>query len=121
MEALNVPQRKAMNVIRGTFQLSPAETEQLALHTGLPADALSSLAAPLPGELLVELQQPRWRFLIRSEAKKLKTDESEARLAVAHEAYALAARQKGEGTNVWRQRLRTIALGHLGSGTSEGG
>lgn len=120
MEALNVPQRKAMNVIRGTFQLSPAETEQLALHTGLPADALSSLAAPLPDELLRELQQPRWRFLIRTEAKKLKTDESEARLAVAREAYALAARQKGEGTNVWRQRLRTIALGHLGSGTNKG-
>lgn len=120
MEALNVPQRKAMNVIRGTFQLSPAETEQLALHTGLSADALSSLAAPLPDELLFELQQPRWRFLIRTEAKKLKTDESEARLAVAREAFALAARQKGEGTNVWRQRLRTIALGHLGSGTNEG-
>jgi hypothetical protein len=120
MEALNIPQRKAMNVIRGTFQLSPAETEQLALHTGLPADALSSLATPLPNELLVELQQPRWRFLIRTEAKKLKTDEPAARLAVAREAYALAARQKGEGTNVWRQRLRTIALGHLGSGTSEG-
>jgi len=120
MEALNVPQRKAMNVIRGTFQLSPAETEQLALHAGLPAEAVSSLAAPLPNELLVELQQPRWRFLVRAEAKKLDTDEPAARLAVAREAYALAARQKGEGTNVWRQRLRTIALGHLGSGTSEG-
>ncbi|MDR6434989.1 hypothetical protein J2790_000110 [Paenarthrobacter nicotinovorans] len=119
MEALNIPQRKAMNFLRGTFQLSPAETEQLALHTGVPPEAVSSLAAQLPNELLIEVQQPRWRFLVQSEARKIGTDESEAQLTVAREAYALAARQKGNGTNVWRQRLRTIALAHLSRGTSE--
>lgn len=120
MDALHVPQRMAMNIVRGNYQLSPGEARQLALHIGSSPDALSSIAEPLPNELLLELQQPRWRLLVRSEAERLKTDEPAARLSVAREAFALAARQSGRDTDMWRQRLRTIALGRLSGGTSEG-
>ncbi|WP_284762111.1 hypothetical protein [Arthrobacter sp. efr-133-R2A-63] len=120
MEALHVPQRKAMNIVRGNYQLSAGEARQLALHIGSSPEALSSIAEPLPNELLIELQQPRWRLLVRSEAESLKIDEHTARLSVARETFALAARQSGRDTDMWRQRLRTIALGRLHGGTSEG-
>lgn len=120
MEALHVPQRKAMNIVRGSYQLSAGEARQLALHIGSSPDALSSIAEPLPNELLIELQQPRWRLLVRSEAESLKIDETAARLSVAREAFALAARQSGRDTDMWRRRLRTIALGRLSGSTNEG-
>jgi hypothetical protein len=120
MDALNVPQRKAMNIVRGNYQLSPGEARQLALYIGSSPEALSSIAEPLPNDLLLELQQPRWRLLVRSEAERLKTDEPAARLSVAREAFSLAARQSGRDTDMWRQRLRTIALGRLNGGTNEG-
>lgn len=118
MDALNVPQRQAMNIIRGRQELTAEEIQQLAAHVGSTPDAISAVAEPLPSDLLLELEQPRWRYLVRTEAQTGKTDESDARLSVARQAFALAARQHGEGRDVWRQRLRTIALGRFSESTS---
>jgi hypothetical protein len=119
MDSLKVPQRQAMNIVRGRHQLTSAEAQELAAHIGSTAEAIQAVAEPLPNDLLLELEQPRWRYLIHSEAQKEKTNEIEARLRIARQAFALAARQHGEGEGVWRQRLRTIALGRLTSLTSK--
>lgn len=118
MEALDVPQRQATNIIRGRQELLAEEIQQLAAHVGSTPDAISAVAEPLPSDLLLELEQPRWRHLVRTEAQSGKTDEADARHNVARQAFALAARQHGEGRNVWRQRLRTIALGRLRESTN---
>lgn len=118
MDALNVPQRQAMNIIRGRQELSAEEIQQLAAHVGSTPDAISAVAEPLPNDLLLELEQPRWRHLVRAEALSGKTDETHARHSVARQAFALAARQHGEDRDVWRQRLRTIALGRLSESTN---
>lgn len=118
MDALNVPQRQAMNIVRGRHPLTDDEAQRLAAHIGSTHEAISAMAEPLPTELLLEMEQPRWKNLVRSEQQSKKSNEIQARLSLAQQAFALAARQSGEGTDAWRQRLRTVALGHTTRSTS---
>lgn len=116
VDALEVPQRQAMDIVRGLRSLTPREAGRLAAFIGSTAEKIMATAEPLPTELLLEIEQPRWRHLVNSELKPDETDETLAQLRIARQAFALAARQSGQGQDVWRQRLRTIALGRQSVG-----
>jgi hypothetical protein len=110
MAALDVRQPQAMDIVRGKHHLATGEAERLAQHVGCTVEEILSTVEPLPEEALVELEQPRWRHLVRSEAAEQGINEPAARVRIGYQALALAARQHGAGEQVWKQRLRTIAL-----------
>lgn len=112
VDALAIPQRQAMDIVRGSHNLTPSEAERLAAFIGSTPAAIMATAEPLPTELLMEIEQPRWRHLVISEMKPDESDEVLPQLRIARQAFALAARQSGQGQDVWHQRLRTIALGY---------
>jgi hypothetical protein len=60
---------------------------------------------PPPAELVIEMYQPRWKLTILDLARRRDLDEAAARMAMANGAFALAARQTGEQTPDWRERL----------------
>lgn len=120
MQTLGVSQQQAMAIARGKHPLRPDEARLLADQSGHSLEEVQSVASPLPEEVLVELDQPRWRALVRDEARRQYLDDDAARLSLGYEAFGLAARQKGSGPDVWRQRLRTIARGRQELGR-EGG
>lgn len=111
MQALGVGQQQAMAIVRGKHPLSFEEANLLAEATGRRMDEIRSITAPLPEEATIELDQPRWRGLIRDESSRHHVDEDTARVSLGYEAFGLAARQQGGGRDVWRQRFRTIARG----------
>ncbi|WP_146116625.1 MULTISPECIES: hypothetical protein [unclassified Arthrobacter] len=111
MQALGISQQQAMAIVRGKHPIGPDEAKLIADHTGNSIEQVQSIASPLPEDLMVELDQPRWRALIRDEVRKQHLDDDAARLSLGYEAFGLAARQKGNGPDVWRHRFRTIARG----------
>jgi hypothetical protein len=106
MDALQIPQPRAMAIRMGKEPLTPEEAEQLALAANLSVDEVLANVAPLPIELQRELQEPRWRKHIRRRATD--GDENSARARLGYEAYQLAARETGQGRERWRQRLEAV-------------
>lgn len=106
MNALRIPQPRAMAIRMGKEPLTPEEAAQLALAASLPVDDVLANIAPLPNELQRELQEPRWRKHIRRRATD--GDEDGARARLGYEAYQLAARETGQGRERWRQRLDAL-------------
>jgi len=106
MNALQVPQPRAMAIRMGKEPLTPEEADQLALAASVPlGDVLANIAS-LPDDLQRELQEPRWRKYIRRRATD--GDEERARSRLGYEAYQLAARETGQGRERWRQRLEAV-------------
>lgn len=66
----------------------------------------------VPAGLVRELAQPRWRNLVRQRWGKDVQTEDAMRRAVAHDIYALAARQTGEQEPSWPDRIRRWAQIH---------
>jgi hypothetical protein len=110
---LQVPQATAMAILRRERPLDPRELERLATATGIPGSEIQPFVPDLPFALLTELEQPRWRRLVQAEAAEADTDEQSARQALGREAFALAARQRGDDDTVWRGRVRMLALARL--------
>ncbi len=108
MNALQISQPRAMAIRTGKEPLTLEEAHRLALTANLPVDDILSKIAPLPDELQRELQEPRWRKHIRRRATD--GDEDFARARLGYEAYQLAAREKGEGRERWRQRLEAVLV-----------
>ncbi len=106
MNALQVPQPRAMAIRMGKEPLTPEEADQLALAASIPVDDVLANIAPLPDDLQRELQEPRWRKYIRRRATD--GDEERARSRLGYEAYQLAARETGQGPERWRQRLEAV-------------
>jgi hypothetical protein len=106
MNALQVPQARAMAIRMGKEPLTLAEADQLADVADLPVDDILAAIAPLPDDLQRELQEPRWRKDIRRRAAD--GDEERARSRLGYEAYQLAARETGQGRRLWRQRLKAV-------------
>jgi hypothetical protein len=69
-------------------------------------DDVLAATAPLPDDLQRELQEPRWRKHIRR--RTADGDEARARSQLGYEAYQLAARETGQGRELWRQRLKAV-------------
>lgn len=106
MNALQVPQPRAMAIRLGKEPLRFEEADKLAAAANLPVDDVLAALAPLPEELRRELQEPRWRKHIRRRA--LDGDEEDARSRLGYETYQLAARETGQGRELWRQRLEAV-------------
>ena len=106
IDALHVPQPRAMAIRLGKEPLSIEEAEQLATAAHIPADTILAAASPLPEDLIRELHEPRWRPIIRERATD--NDEIQARTRLGYEAYQLAARESGTGRDLWRQRISAV-------------
>lgn len=106
MSALQTSQPRAMAIRMGKEPLTVEEAGRLASVVKVPVSRILGAVAPLPVELQRELQEPRWRSHIRNRA--IDGDEDGARTRLGYEAYQLAAREKGHGRELWRQRLDTV-------------
>ncbi|MEO3810794.1 hypothetical protein ABGB17_17485 [Sphaerisporangium sp. B11E5] len=69
-------------------------------------------ATPPPLGLVTEFNQPRWRGLVRQRKRRDELTDSEARLALAYEVSAMAARQTGDQAPSWPDRIRRWAEAH---------
>ncbi|WP_205326638.1 ImmA/IrrE family metallo-endopeptidase [Glycomyces sp. YM15] len=113
VEMLGVPQPIAMAIIRRERPLTPDELARLAAGTGISEADLQPFEPSLPPELLIELEQPRWRLLVETTATSEGIDELTARRQLSQSAYELAARQRGDDTSLWRHKLRMVAYARL--------
>lgn len=105
---LGVTQSEAMSIIRGKRALTPDQAELVARAANVPTADVTAAALPLPEELERELMEPRWRAVIRQRSGP--RDETEAREELGRSAFALAARDKGTGRELWRQRIQAVLV-----------
>ncbi|MGU3291100.1 hypothetical protein [Williamsia sp. M5A3_1d] len=106
VDTLRVPQARAMAIRIGKEPLTRDEAVKLAAAANRAVDEILDAVTPLPNDLARELQEPRWRKLIRQRA--VDGDEDLARTRLGYEAYQLAARETGLGQQHWKQRLEAI-------------
>lgn len=106
MSALQASQPRAMAIRMGKEPLTVEEATRLASAAEVPVSQILGAIDPLPTDLQRELQEPRWRSRIRNRA--IDGDENGARTRLGYEAYQLAARETGQGRELWRQRLDTV-------------
>ncbi|KJL28825.1 hypothetical protein [Microbacterium oxydans] len=103
VETLGVTQSRAMNILKGREPLTEDEAQSLGAAADITADAILGALDPLPKDLARELQEPRWRDSVRRCA--LDGDEDHGRTRLGYTIYQLAARERGTGREIWRQRL----------------
>jgi len=106
IDTLGITQAAAMAVIKGQRALSSDQAEAVARVANVPIEDVLAAAQPLPDDLVRELMEPRWRSTIRNLAHA--GDEDEAREELGRRAFALAARGKGSGRELWRQRIQAV-------------
>lgn len=106
IDTLGITQAVAMSVIKGQRALTPDQAEAVANVAGVPVADVLAVARPLPDDLERELMEPRWRSVIR--ARVGARDEIEAREELGRSAFALAARDRGSGRELWRQRIQAV-------------
>lgn len=106
METLGITQSAAMSVMSGKHSLTPDQAEVVAKAAGVAVADVLAAARPLPDDLERELMEPRWRAVIRGRAGS--RGEAEAREELGRRAFALAARGRGSGRELWRQRIQAV-------------
>ncbi|MFD8814006.1 hypothetical protein ACFV23_21540 [Streptomyces sp. NPDC059627] len=104
--ALQLPQARVMNLLRGKMPLSAGQIDTVAWATGLPAEEIARTVRPLPADLVLLAEHPRWRPVWVRRAQRLGISEMQARLSGSYGAFALAARQTGAGDADWEARLK---------------
>jgi hypothetical protein len=110
--ALGVGLPSVMNILLGKQPVSPEQAKVVARVTGLTEQQVLSAVAPIPADLVSELNRPRWRRPLRARRKPGES-EAAARLAVAYGTLALAARQTGlASAPSWPQRIRQYLATH---------
>jgi hypothetical protein len=100
MARLDVGLPVVLDLVDGKRRPSPEEAAALLDIVGVTPEV-----APPPAELVIEMYQPRWKVTVLDLARRRDLDEAAARAAMASGAFALAARQTGERTPDWRERL----------------
>lgn len=104
---LGVPLPSVLDLIDG--KRAPAPVEVAVMREVLGA---APITTPPPPGLIREFNQPRWRGLVRQRRQRDKLTDSAARLALAYEVTAMAARQTGEQEPSWPDRIRRWADAH---------
>ena len=106
-ERLGVSMQVALDMIDGK-RVSTPDQEMIMREVlgGSPA------AAALPPGLVTELQQPRWRGLVRQCGRLDRITEEAARTALAYDVIAMAARQTGGQEPSWPDRIRRWSESH---------
>ena len=100
MARLGVMLPVVLDLVDGKRQPNPQEAAALLDILGATPEV-----TPPPAELVIEMYQPRWKVTVLDLARRRDLDEAAARMAMANGAFALAARQTGEQTPDWRERL----------------
>ncbi|WP_262287487.1 hypothetical protein [Micromonospora sp. MA102] len=103
--ALGLPQPTVMKIVQGKQQVTRQQAEVLAQLLGYAADEIMATTGGLPADLAVELEQPRWRTVWRSIARRLGVSEDVARLRAGTGTFAMAFRQTGGAAPDWRRRI----------------
>lgn len=87
----------------------PSTQERAALQ-----DVLGGVPAPVPPPpgLLLEFSRPKWRGLVRQRGQRHNLTDGQARLDLAYEVGAMAARQTGDQEPDWSERIRRWADAH---------
>lgn len=111
IEHLGVNQHEAMDLHRGRRTLNAEQARVLEIANGLEPGTLTSSAGVDP-DLALEIEHPRWREATRRRAAHTGQDEVAARISLAAEAYALAARESTEQPD-WHQRIALLVAGEL--------
>jgi hypothetical protein len=109
IEHLGVNQHEAMELHRGRRTLTAEQARVLEIANGLQPGTVPSSAGVDPG-LAVEIEHPRWREATRRRAARTGQDEVTTRIALAAEAYALAARESTKDPD-WQQRIALLIAG----------
>jgi hypothetical protein len=89
-----------LDLVDGKRQPSPEEAAAVLDIVGVAPQV-----TPLPAELVVEMYHPRWKAAVLDLVRRRDVNEAVARTVMASGAFALAARQTGEQTPDWRERL----------------
>ncbi|WP_406463143.1 hypothetical protein OH768_47035 [Streptomyces sp. NBC_01622] len=113
--ALHLPQPQVMKLLRGKTPLSPDQIDTVASATGLPSAEIAQTVRPLPADLVLVAEHPRWRSVWVRRAQRLGVSETQARLTGGYGAFALAARQTGGEPAAWDARLRQFLQGEDGA------
>lgn len=92
-------------VLNGQLALSTIQEQQLS-EAGIDAKQLRPRTFNLPKGLLIEIEQPLYRSMANEYATHTDTD---PRVALAKDAFALAARKNGYGASAWRGAIQQAA------------
>jgi hypothetical protein len=104
---LGAPLPVVLDLIDG--KRAPAPREAAIMREVLGA---APKAAQPPLGLVREFNQPRWRGLVRQRRRRDELTDGAARLALAYEVHAMAARQTGDKEPSWPDRIRRWAEAH---------
>ena len=100
MARLGVSLPVVLDLVDGKREPSPEEAAALRDIVGVTPEV-----TPPPAELVIEMYHPRWKATVLDLARRRDMKEAAARAVMASEAFALAARQTGDQTPDWRERL----------------
>ena len=100
MARLGVSLPVVLDLVDGKRQPSPEEAAALRDIVGVTPEV-----TPPPAELVIEMYHPRWKATVLDLARRRDMNEAAARTVMASGAFALAARQTGDQTPDWRERL----------------
>lgn len=103
IDTLGVTQSRAMNILKGREPLNGQEAQSLSAAAHISADVILAALDPLPHDLARELQEPRWRRSVQRCA--VDGDEELGRTRLGYSIYQRAARERGNGREIWRQKL----------------
>jgi len=100
MARLGVSLPVVLDLVDGKRQPSPEEAAALQDIVGVTPEV-----TPPPADLVIEMYHPRWKATVLDLARRRDMNEAVARTVMASGAFALAARQTGDQTPDWRERL----------------
>jgi hypothetical protein len=100
MARLGVSLPVVLDLVDGKREPSPEEVAALRDIVGVTPEV-----TPPPAELVIEMYHPRWKATVLDLARRRDMKEAAARAVMASGAFALAARQTGDQTPDWRERL----------------
>jgi hypothetical protein len=100
MARLGVSLPVVLDLVDGKREPSLEEAAALRDIVGVTPEVI-----PPPAELVIEMYHPRWKATVLDLARRRDMKEAAARAVMASGAFALAARQTGDQTPDWRERL----------------
>lgn len=106
VQVLGLSLGQAGAIIDGKSQLTAEQIGRLQA-AGVDTTVDWSRTTTLPDDLLIEVEQPMWRAVAQQCATRYPG--KDARMELAREAFALAARTNGHGREAWRGALAMAA------------
>jgi DNA-binding transcriptional regulator YdaS (Cro superfamily) len=118
-ETLGLKPPEVMSIMKGARPVLPDQAPVFARITGLTEQEVLSAAPPLPDDLILELDRPKWRKALTARRASAGS-EGAARRSVAYGALALAARQTGASSaDPWPERIRQYLATHPTGGNGQ--